>query len=149
MDVHRALQDRGLELPEPAESKGLYEPISVVGREVYVSGQLPLRDGELTHTGTVGRDVSVEEAAEAAEQCALNAFALLHAEDILDEVVVIKVEGYVASTPDFHRQPEVVNGASQLLVDLLGDRGRHTRIAVGAAALPLNSPVEISMEAVL
>lgn len=146
MDVERTLHDLGHELPEPAESKGVYEPITVTSREVFVSGQLPLRDGELASEGRVAEDVSVEEAREAAELCGLNALALMHRENVLDEVVISRVEGYVAAPPGFHDHPAVVNGASELLVEVLGDRGRHARIAVGSPSLPLDAPVEVSLE---
>lgn len=147
MDVKRALDDLGHELPDPAKSKGLYEPIIVTSRGLFVSGQLPIRDGDLAAEGRVTEDLSVEETRDAAELCALNALALMDRENVLDEVVVSKVEGFVAAPPEFHGHPDVVNGASEILVDVLGDRGRHARIAVGTPSLPLNAPVEVALEA--
>jgi len=153
MKLKEVLNDLGYELPEPPRSEGHYEPISVIGRDVYLSGQLPMRDGELTHTGKVGQDLTVEEARQAAEQCALNTLALMLAlmqrENALWDVVVTKVEGYVAAPPDFHDHPEVVNGFSELLSEVMGEKGKHSRTAVGVPSLPLNSPVEISLEAQL
>lgn len=147
MELREVVSELGLELPEPPEPKGAYEPITVIGRSVYVSGQLPVRDGDLLHEGKVGKDLTVEEARDAAELCALNAVALMHREAALWDSVITRLEGYVASPPDFYDHPDAVNGASDLLEEILGEKGRHTRVAVGVPSLPLNSPVEVSLEA--
>ena len=113
------------------------------------SGQLPRIDGELTCVGVVGDTVTVDEAREAAAVCALNALAVLRAElGSLDRIErILSVTGYVASAAGFAEQPTVVDGASQVLVDVFGERGRHTRSAVGVAALPRGGAVEIELTA--
>jgi enamine deaminase RidA (YjgF/YER057c/UK114 family) len=115
------------------------------------SGQLPRIDGRLTCVGTLGHNVTVEEGATAAAVCALNALAVLESElGTLDRVIrVLSVTGYVASSPDFHRQPDVVDGASAVLFDIFGHAGRHTRSAIGVAALPRGGAVEIEMTAAI
>ena len=115
------------------------------------SGQLPRINGELTCLGTLGKDVSVEEGAEAAAVCALNALAVLEvALGSLDRIArVLTVTGFVASTPDFHQQPAVIDGASKVLADVFGEAGRHTRSAVGVAALPRGGAVEIEVTVAL
>jgi enamine deaminase RidA (YjgF/YER057c/UK114 family) len=136
-----------LELPPPPRALAAYQPAVVCDGWVYTAGQLPLRDGALTATGLVGADVDVEEAAAAAAVAALNALAAIAAEVAdLDRVQrVVKVTGFVASAPGFTDQPLVLNGASQLLADVLGDAGVHARSAVGVAALPLNAAVEVEV----
>lgn len=113
---------------------------------VYVSGQLPYRDGELLGQGVVGRDVGVEAARDLARQAALNALAAAaDAVGGLDRVRIAQMLVFVASTPEFGEQSRVADAASQLLVDVLGENGRHARTAIGVAGLPRNSPVEIQM----
>jgi enamine deaminase RidA (YjgF/YER057c/UK114 family) len=123
--------------------------VVVHGGVARTSGQLPRIDGQLTCVGTLGLNVSVEEGAVAASVCALNALAVLEsALGTLDRVVrVLTLTGYVASAPDFHRQPDVVDGASAVLFDVFGEAGRHTRSAVGVAALPRGGAVEIEVTA--
>jgi len=140
------LRDLGLSLPSPTKAIANYLPYIVEDGWVQVSGQLPMREGALTCTGLVGRDVTVEEAYEAARQCALSALGhLAAAAGDLDKVRIIRVGGYVASAPGFFDQPQVVNGASDLLVAVLGDRGKHARAAVGVAALPRDAAVEVEV----
>lgn len=117
------------------------------GSLLYLSGQLPFENGQLVCKGSLGDAVSLEEGYRAARQVAINALAIIKGEvGSLDRVErVVKVVGFVASTPDFHDQPKVINGASDLLLDLFGDRGCHARSAVGTNALPLGSPVEVEM----
>lgn len=112
-----------------------------------MSGQLPLVTGQLRERGRLGDELEVEAGVAAAQYCALNALAVLRAEvGRLDRVAqVVKLTVFVASTPEFDQQPDVANGASQLLVDVLQDRGRHARSAVGVASLPLGAPVEIEL----
>jgi enamine deaminase RidA (YjgF/YER057c/UK114 family) len=113
---------------------------------VFTSGQLPMVDGELRATGKVGAEVSPEEAYASARTCALNALAAVDAVVGLDSVVrVVKVVGYVASAPSFGGQPQVVNGASELLGTVFGDAGEHARSAVGVVSLPLDAPVEVEL----
>jgi enamine deaminase RidA (YjgF/YER057c/UK114 family) len=147
MAVADRLATLGLELPSVAAPAGAYVPAVVAGDLVFTAGQLPFVDGALARTGLLGADVAVEEAADLAALCALNALAAVGSVlDGLDRIIqVVKVTGFVASAPGFTDQPKVLNGASQLLVDLFGDRGRHARSAVGVAALPLGSPVEVEL----
>ena len=147
MTVNERLTDLGITLPEPARPQGLYAPAIRTGHLVYVSGQLPTRDGTLIHTGKLGSDVSIEQGQECARQAVLNALAILKQElGSLDFVFrVVRLTVLVASAEGFVAQPQVANGASQLLLDVFGDQGRHTRVASGAAELPLNAPVEIDL----
>jgi enamine deaminase RidA (YjgF/YER057c/UK114 family) len=127
----------------------LYVPAKRVGELVYCSGQLPTADGRLIQPGQVGAEVTVTRARRCAEVCALNCLAALKGVvGDLDRVVeIVRVCGFVNSAPGFSLQPEVVNGASELLVDLFGEGGRHARVAVGVSALPLNAPVEVELTA--
>jgi enamine deaminase RidA (YjgF/YER057c/UK114 family) len=137
----------GLTLHGPHPPHDPLDAVVVHGDVARTSGQLPRIDGELTCVGTLGHDVTVEEGSMAAEVCALNALAVLEqALGTLDRVArVLSVTGYVASTPDFHQQPAVVDGASRLLHRVFGDDGRHTRSAIGVAALPRGGAVEIEV----
>lgn len=120
-------------------------PVARTGSLVFVSGQLPMRDGAVAYQGTVGETVDLETAREAARLCLLNILAALEGNGVpLDAVVkVVKVTGFVQSAASFHDQPKVLNAASELLTDVFGDAGRHARAAVGVNALPLDAAVEI------
>jgi enamine deaminase RidA (YjgF/YER057c/UK114 family) len=137
----------GLELPAVVPPLASYVPAVRSGDLVFTSGQLPLSGGELGAVGKVGGQVTPEVATELARLCALNALAAIDALVGLDSVVrVVKVVGFVASTPDFTGQPGVVNGASGLLGDVFGpEAGQHARSAVGVAVLPLDAPVEVEL----
>jgi len=140
------LEELGISLPEPARPVAAYVTAVRSGNMVYVSGQLPVVEGRPAHLGRLGADgLSLEEGVEAARRCAVNVLAALKAE--LGELArvrrVVKVTGFVASAPDFHDQPKVINGASELFMAVFGDAGRHARSAVGMAALPLGVPVEV------
>ena len=141
------LAELGLTLPSDTPPLAAYVPAVRTGNLVFTSGQLPRINGELTHVGTVGAEVTPEQAKEAAQACALNAIAALKAEigDLEKVRRVVKVVGFVASAPGFTGQPAVVNGASELLGKVFGDAGVHARSAVGVAALPLGVPVEVEM----
>ena len=145
--VEARLAALGLTVPEVVVPLAAYIPAVRTGNLVFTSGQLPMIDGALAANGKVGDTVTPEEAAELAKVCALNAIAAVRSVvGDLDKVVrVVKVVGFVASTPDFTGQPGVVNGASNLLKEAFGDAGVHARSAVGVAALPLNAPVEVEM----
>ena len=147
MKPEEKLQAMGLTLPPPARPVAAYVPVVQSGSHLYVSGQLPIRDGQLTDRGRVGSDLSVEQAYQAARTCALNGLAAIkaHVGDLGRVVRVVKVTGFVAGAPGFVEQPKVVNGASELLVELFGERGRHARSSVGVAELPLGAPVEIEL----
>lgn len=148
--VRDRLAELGLRLHGPHPPHDPLDAVVVHGGVARTSGQLHI-DGVLTCCGTLGRTVTVEEGAEAAAVCALNALAVLEAAlGSLDRVArVLTVTGYVASDPDFHRQPDVVDGASAILFQVFGDSGRHTRSAVGVAALPRGGAVEIEVTVAL
>ncbi len=137
----------GLVLPPVPAPLAAYLPAVRTGSYVYTAGQLPLVDGKLLMTGKVGARVSVAEAAALARTCALNALAAVASvTGGLSAVVrVVKVTGFVASEPGFTEQPQVVNGASELLLEVFGEAGRHARSAVGMAVLPFDAPVEIEL----
>ena len=141
------LEELGLSVPGVAAPVAAYIPAIRSGNHVYTSGQLPMRDGRLLHTGAVGGVVSQDEAVECARQCALNALAAIKAEvgELAAVKQVVKVVVFVASTPDFTNQPMVANGVSELLGEVFGDAGRHARSAVGVAVLPLHAPVEVEL----
>ncbi|MGI5166017.1 RidA family protein [Spirillospora sp. CA-253888] len=141
------LRGLGLELPDVAAPLASYVPTARTGSLVYTAGQLPLVKGELPVTGKVGAEVTAEQAAEQARICALNAIAAVKAEigDLAKVVRIVKVVGFVASAPDFYGQPQVVNGASDLLGEVFGDAGVHARSAVGVGVLPRNAPVEVEL----
>ncbi|MCW2855904.1 MAG: RidA family protein [Marmoricola sp.] len=141
------LAELGLSVPEVAKPVAAYIPAVRSGNQVFTSGQLPMRDGQLMATGKVGGEISVEEAVACAQQCALNALAAIRAElgDLGAIKRVVKVVCFVASTPDFTGQPQVANGVSELLGEVFGDAGRHARSAVGVPVLPLDAPVEVEM----
>ena len=145
MSAEERLRELGIELPTPGAPVALYAPVMQTGPLVYVSGQLPMRGGELVRRGKLGASVSVDEGAELARLCAVNALAQLRAHlGSLDQVVrAVRVGGFVASGPDFIEHPKVINGASQLLIDVFGEAGRHARVAIGVAELPLGAPVEV------
>jgi enamine deaminase RidA (YjgF/YER057c/UK114 family) len=145
--VVNRLQELGLTLPAVSAPAGAYVPAVVSGNLVFTAGQLPYVDGVLHATGKVGSEVSAEDAADLARTCALNALAAAASViGSLDRVTrVVKVVGFVASDPAFTGQPGVINGASNLLGEVFGEAGQHARSAVGVAALPLDSPVEVEL----
>jgi enamine deaminase RidA (YjgF/YER057c/UK114 family) len=141
------LAELGLSVPEVAKPVAAYVPAVRTGNYVFTSGQLPMKSGELMTTGKVGGEVTPEEAVACAQQCALNAIAAVKAEigDLSLVRRIVKVVAFVASTPDFTGQPQVANGASELLGTVFGDAGLHARSAVGVPVLPLDSPVEVEI----
>ena len=145
MSISDKLKSLGLELPASPKPQGWYVPVVRSGNLVFVSGQLPMRNGEVAVCGRLGNPLSLEDWREAARQCLLNVLAALEGNGCpLDSVArVVKPTGFVQSSPDFHDQPKVLNAASELLTEIFGDAGRHARAAVGAVALPLNAAVEI------
>ena len=145
--IDERLAELGITLPVLAKPVAAYVPAVISGNLVFTSGQLPMRGGELMVTGKVGGEVSPEEATECAQQCVLNAIAAVKSVvgDLSRVVQVVKVVAFVASTPDFTGQPQVANGASELLGTVFGDAGVHARSAVGVPVLPLDSPVEVEL----
>lgn len=140
------LKELGITVPEPAAPVANYVGYVVTGNLVFVSGQVTLKDGKFEYVGKVGKDFSVEEGAKAARLCAINILSQVKAAcgGDLDRVVrCVKLGGFVNATSDFMDHPKVINGASDLMVEVLGDKGRHARFALGAGSLPLNVAVEI------
>ena len=144
MSIEQTLQEKGIVLPAVSPALASYLPVVVENGIAYVSGQLPFVDGAIV-TGTLGKDVGLERAQQAARACGLMILAQLKAElGSLDRVQrIVKLGGFVASTPDFIDQHKVVNGASDLMAEVFGDAGRHARAAVGVPALPLGAAVEV------
>ena len=144
--IDARLQELGIELPEAAAPAANYVPYVVSGNQVFVAGQITIHDGEIQYVGKLGRDYGVEEGQAAARLCALNIVAQVKAAcgGDLDRVVrCVRLGGFVNSTADFTDQPEVVNGASNLMVEVFGDKGKHARAAVSAASLPRGVAVEV------
>lgn len=144
----KRLADLGISLTSPARPVAAYIPARRVRNLLYISGQIPLLDGKLLATGAVPGQVSVEEAISCARRCAINGLAAAHAylgaAGGVDAIVgVVRVGCWVACEPGFPDQPKIANGASELLIEVFGEAGRHVRAAVGSIALPLNAPVEI------
>ena len=147
MGIEELLASRGLILPPPPQAVASYVPVRLSGTLAYVSGQIPMVDGEMLHPGRVGAEVSLGQAQEAAARCALQALSALKASvGSLDRVVgVVQLSVFVASAPGFTDQPKVANGASDLLVGLFGESGKHARLAVGVSELPLRASVEVAL----
>jgi enamine deaminase RidA (YjgF/YER057c/UK114 family) len=139
------LRELGIELPEPPEPVASYIPWVLSGKLVFVSGQIPSRNGGLPRTGVVPSDLTIDEATEEARFCAINVLAQLRgAAGSLDAISrIVRLGVFVASAPNFTHQPAVANGASELMMEVFGEAGRHARAAVGVASLPLGAPVEI------
>ncbi|MCC6381303.1 MAG: RidA family protein [Dehalococcoidia bacterium] len=145
MSAEERLRELDVVLPEPPASAGLYAPLVQTGALLFVSGQVPMRDGQILRHGRCGESITIEEGAALARQCALQALALVRQHlGSLDGVArAVRLGGYVASAPMFTEHPKVINGASQLLLDVFGEAGRHARIAIGVAELPFGVPVEV------
>jgi enamine deaminase RidA (YjgF/YER057c/UK114 family) len=145
--LRERLAELGYELPPVPEPAGSYVPAVRAGGLVFTAGQLPLRHGELLYTGKVGGAVTPGEAREAAAFCAVNALSavLSLGDEAYGGIRVVKVVGYVASAQGFSGQPQVLNGASELLGEVLGGAGVHARSAVGVAELPFDAPVEVEL----
>lgn len=147
MGYEDKLNELGLTLPQPPKPVATYVPAVLAGNLLFLSGVLPMQDGQLAFTGKLGRDLTVAQGADAAKVAALNALAIAKQElGSLDRINrVVKVVGHVASAEGFTDQPHVLNGASDLLVAIFGEAGRHARVAVGAAELPRRAAVEIEI----
>lgn len=151
MKIEETLKSLGIELPAVARPLAAYVPAVVAGKWVYISGQLPFRQGKLEKTGKAGKELTLEEAYAEARQCAINCVAALKsvAGDLDNVERIVKVTGFVASAPGFNDQPKVVNGASEVIGQIFGEAGKHARAAVGVAELPMNTPVEVELIALL
>lgn len=147
MAASERLRANGIQLPAVTAPLASYVPALKVGDQVLTSGQLPIRDGELLLRGKLGDGITVEQGAECARQAAINALAAVCSQlhDIDQIIRVVRLCVYVASTPDFTDQAKVANGASEFLLDIFDDAGRHVRSAVGVASLPLDAPVEVEL----
>jgi enamine deaminase RidA (YjgF/YER057c/UK114 family) len=141
------IEGLGLKLPDVPKPVAAYIPAKQSGNLVFTAGQLPMVNGELISKGLLGQDVEIDEANKAARICTLNALAAIKGViGDLDRIKqIVRVVGYVASVPTFTQQPAVVNGASELLLEIFGENGKHARSAVGMAVLPLNASVEIEL----
>ena len=140
------IKNLGLNIPDLPKALANYVPYKIIGKTIYISGQAPVQNGELIYKGKVGSDISIEEGIEAAKLCVINIIAALKTGlegdwDKLDSFV--KLTGFVNCQDNFTDQPKIINGASDMLVEIFGDKGRHTRVAVGSNALPLGIAVEI------
>jgi enamine deaminase RidA (YjgF/YER057c/UK114 family) len=137
----------GITLPTPPKPAGSYIPAVKTGNLIFISGQIPMQDGRVQFKGQVPTTISVEEAQKAARLCIINVLAQLKVElGTLDKISkIVRVSGFVNSTPEFFEQPKIINSASDLLFEIFGEKGKHARIAVGVSSLPLNSAVEIDL----
>ena len=145
-DINKRLEELNIKIDEPSARAGSYVPYVLSNNLVFISGQLPFINGELTVRGKIGDTVSVEEGIEMAKACAMALLSQLKAAcngDLNKVKKVVKLGGFVASTPDFTDQPKIINGASDLIVKIFEEKGKHARFAVGAPALPKDVPVEI------
>ncbi len=145
--VESRINELNISLPEAPKPVAAYIPAKQTGNLVFTAGQLPMVNGELISKGLLGQDVEIDEANKAARICTLNALAAIKGViGDLDRIKqIVRVVGYVASVPTFTQQPAVVNGASELLLEIFGENGKHARSAVGMAVLPLNASVEIEL----
>ena len=145
--IEQILKERGYQLPALAEAMGLYVPAVKVNDLVFTAGLLPEIGDDLKFAGKLGKDLTIEQGQRAAELCALNALSIIK-EVIgdLDKIKrIVRVVGYINSAPGFTDQPKVLNGASKLLIDIFGERGKHARLALGIAELPINAALEMEM----
>lgn len=141
----KRLEEMGIVLSTPPSPLGSYVPCIQTGNLLFLSGMLPLREGKLIRSGRVGETVSLSEAKEDARQAVYNALSVMkvHLGSLDGIKKCVRLNGFIASAPDFIEQPKVLNAASELLFDIFGEHGRHTRTAIGVSVLPLNSPLEI------
>jgi len=152
MNIAARLKELGIEIPPAPAPAANYVPFAIEGKLVFIAGQVPRGpDGKLKYVGKVGKELTEKEGYEAARLCALNCLAQLQAAaGSLDKIKrVVRVGGFVNCVPEFANQPQVVNGASDLIVQVFGDKGRHARTAVGAGSLPANVAAEVEMIAAL
>lgn len=142
--IEEKLESLGITLPTPPAPAGSYVPVVTSGKMVYVSGQIPLEDGKVAYKGKV-TDENIEDAKKSAKLCAINILAQLKRElGSLDKISkIVKVSGFVNSSPEFVMHPKVINAASDLLFEIFGEKGQHARIAVGVSSLPLGAMTEI------
>ena len=142
--IEEKIESLGIKLPSPPTPAGSYVPVIKTGNLLFVSGQIPMEDGKVVFTGKVSDD-NLETAQKSARMCAINILAQLKRElEDLDKISkIVRLSGFVNSVPDFSQQPKVINPASDLFFEIFGEKGKHSRIAVGVTSLPLNSMTEI------
>jgi enamine deaminase RidA (YjgF/YER057c/UK114 family) len=145
--IEEKLTTLNIILPTPPKPAGSYIPVVKTGNLLFVSGQIPMKEGKIVFQGKVPTNVSVEDAQKAAKLCIINALAQIKSElGSLEKISrIVRISGFVNSSQDFSEQPKVINAASDLLFEIFGENGKHSRIAVGVASLPLNSTVEIDL----
>ncbi len=149
MSIVEKIRELGLELPAAPPAVASYQPWVRTGNLVFTSGQLPWRDGEIAYAGKLGTEISEADGYQAARLCALNALAQIKAAagDLENVVQIVRIEGYIHAAPDFRRHPQVLNGASDLVNEIFGERGQHARLALGINEMPLNAAVQLAMTA--
>lgn len=142
--IEEKIESIGIKLPTPPTPAGSYVPVIRSGNLLFVSGQIPMKDGKVVFTGKVS-DGNLETAQKSARMCAINILAQLKRElgDLEKVAKIVRLSGFVNSDPEFSQQPKVINSASDLFFEIFGEKGKHSRIAVGVASLPLNSMTEI------
>jgi enamine deaminase RidA (YjgF/YER057c/UK114 family) len=147
--IEQKLKSLGIILSTPPKPAGSYIPVVRTGNLVFVSGQIPVKDGQVEYKGQVPTTISIEDAQKAAKLCIINVLSQLNSElGTLNNISkIVRVSGFVNSSSEFYEHPKIINAASDLLVEIFGEKGKHTRIAVGVASLPLNSAVEIDLVA--
>jgi len=146
VSIRDNLRDLGLEVPVAAKPVAAYVPAIRTGNLIFTAGQLPLVDGQMVATGKVGQEVDVEQAKKLAEVCALNCLAAVETVVPIERILrIVRVVGYVNGIAGFTNQPAVINGASELFLNLWGDSGKHARSAIGVYDLPLDSPIELEL----
>jgi enamine deaminase RidA (YjgF/YER057c/UK114 family) len=145
--IEKRLKELGIIIPNAPKPAGSYIPVVLTGKLAFVSGQIPIKDGQIVYQGKVGTTQSIDNAKEAAKLCIINGLAQIETYcGTLDNLEkIIKISGFVNSTKDFTEHPKVINAASDLLMKIFGEKGRHSRIAIGVSSLPLNATVEIDM----
>lgn len=145
-DIDKKLEALGITIPEAPSPAANYIPYVIIGNLIFIAGQVPFENGKINHTGKVGKDIDIDEAKRVAKICALNIISVLKKAlkgDLMRVKQCVKLGIFVSCTSDFYHQPEVANGASDLMVKIFGEKGKHARFAVGANSLPRNVPVEV------
>ena len=147
MSIETKLEELGITLPEAPAAVAAYQPWIRTGNLIFTSGQLPFRDGQIAYEGKLGAELSQDDGYQAARQCALNAIAQLKAASgNLDKIQkIVRIEGYVHCADGFRGHPQVLNGASDLVAEIFGEKGKHTRLALGINEMPLNAAVQLAM----
>lgn len=147
MSIEKKLESLGIILDDPPKPLGSYRPSVISGNLLFISGQLPIKDGKLLFEGKVDSDVSLEQAIKASRQCAINSLSIIKNEigDLSRVEQIVKVTGYVACSKGFYAQASVINGASDFYYEVFGEKGVHARAVTGVSGLPMNSPVEVEI----